>query len=175
MKKSIFVALSGIMTALSVLLLQLGALIWILAYVMPLLCGLLMIAICESADTKAAWLIYAAVSVLSVVLLNDKESALLYTLFFGYYPMVREALSRIRNRVLQYGIKLLIFNVGVVAAELICTFVLGVPFDLFLGKWSAPLLLVMANLIFVIYERLMGLLTVIYRRKYKPRIDKYLK
>lgn len=175
MKKPLLVALAGVMTALSVLLLQLGAWIWLFAYLMPLLCGVLMIAVCQSADAKTAWLIYAAVSVLSVVLLNDKESALLYVLFFGYYPMVREKLRRIRHGAVQYVVKLLIFNAGVVAAELIVTFVLGVPFDLFLGKWSAPLLLLMANLIFAIYERLLGMLTVIYAHKYKPRIDKYLK
>ena len=175
MKKSAVVALAGVMTAISELLLQLGAIIWLFAYLMPLLCGILMIAVIHSAGAKTAWLIYAAVSVLSIVLLNDKECALLYLLFFGYYPMVSEKLKTVKSRALQYVIKLLIFNAGVVAAELIVTFVLGVPFDLFLGKWSAPLLLLLANLIFVIYERLLAMLTVIYVKKYKARIDKYLK
>lgn len=173
MKKSVIVAVAGVMTALFVLLLQLGAMIWLLAYLMPLLCGIIMVAVYQSAGGKTAWLIYAAVSVLSLVLLNDKECALLYVLFFGYYPMLREKLEGVRNRACRTVLKLLIFNAGVVAAELLCTYVLGVPFELFLGKWSAPVLLLLANLIFVIYERLLTMLTVIYTKKFKARIDKY--
>jgi len=175
MKKSVMAALGGVMTALSLLLLQLGAVVWLLAYIMPLLCGILMIAVYHSAGGKTVLLIYAAVSILSLILLNDKECALLYVLFFGYYPLLREKLTAVGNRILRFLIKLAVFNAGVVAAELLCVYVFGIPFDLFLGKWSALVLLLCANLVFVIYERLLSMLTVIYVKKYKPRLDKYFK
>ena len=175
MKRSVTVAVAGVTAALSVLLLALGSVIWVLAYIMPLLCGILMIMIYQSAGAKTAWLVFAAVSVLSLILLNDKESVLLYVLFFGYYPPVRERIDRLRSPFLRGVLKLLLFNAGVVATELLCTYVLCVQFELFLGKWSAPVLLLAANLIFVIYERLLRLLTLLYVKKYKPRIDKYFK
>jgi len=175
MKRALLPALAGVVTALSVILLQLGAVIWIFAYVMPLLCGVLMIAVTESGGKKTAVLVYVAVSVLSMLLLTDKESALLYVLFFGYYPILRERLDRLSSKAVRAVLKLLVFNAGVVAAELLATFVFGIPFDEFLGKWGAVLLLALGNLMFVIYERLLGILKILYIRRLKPKLDKYLK
>ena len=174
MKKSVMVAVAGVITAVSVVLLQLGSIVWMLAYLTPLLCGLAMIIVTESASAKTAWLIYVAVSLLSLLILSDKESALLYTLFFGYYPMAVTAIEKMKWKWLQILLKLLLFNVGVIAAELLCTFVFGVPFDDFLGVWGKVILLVTANVILFAYDRLLRLLRVIYRKKYKSRIDKYL-
>ena len=175
MKRAILPAFAGVMTALSVVLLQLGAVIWIFAYVMPLLCGVLMIAVTESAGKRSAWLVYAAVSLLAMLLETDRESALLYTLFFGYYPLVRECIDKLSSKAVRAALKLLVFNAGVVAAELLATYVFGIPFDDFLGKWGAVILLALGNLMFVIYERLLGILKTLYIRKLKPRLDKYLR
>ena len=173
MKKTFRIAAAGVVTALSVVLLQLGSLIWVLAYLMPLLCGMIMIVLAESAGKKTAWLVYASVSILSVVMLNDKESVLLYILFFGYYPIIRENIDKLASKPIRWAIKLLAFNAGVVAAELLCTYVFGIPFDDFLGKWGIVLLLALANFLFAVYERLLKMFIVIYNRKYKSKIEKY--
>ena len=170
MKGSFKVAAAGVITALSVILLALGSVIWVFSYTMPLLCGIVMIILTESFNKRTALLVYIAVSIISIFLLSDKESALIYILFFGYYPIIR-----LKPKVLSWFIKLLIFNVGVVGAELICIYIFGIPFDDFLGKWGAVILLVIFNLLFLVYDRLYGMLLIIYEKKYKSRFDRFLK
>ena len=43
-------------------------------------------------------MIYAAVAVLSLLFAADKEAALLFVLFFGYYPVLKSFLERISNK-----------------------------------------------------------------------------
>jgi hypothetical protein len=72
---------------------------------------------------KTAFTIYAAVSILSMFLVTSKECALMFVLNFGYYPLIKNALDKIRPKVLQWLLKLLIFNISVAAVELICIYV----------------------------------------------------
>ena len=175
MKKSLKVAAAGVITALSVILLQLGSLIWLFAYLMPLISGLIMIILTESGGKKSAWLVYAAVSIIAMLLLEDKECVLIYVLFFGYYPIIRDSINKIKLKAVRIISKLLIFNSGIVAAELICIYVFGIPFDDFLGKWGAVILLALANVMFFVYERLLGMVIILYNKKYKSKIERYLK
>ena len=49
----------------------------------------LIVAVIEIGGENGAWMIYAAVAVLSLLFAADKEAALLFVLFFGYYPVLK--------------------------------------------------------------------------------------
>ncbi len=174
MKKSLKYAFAGVLSALSVIFLAAGSIVWIFSYTMPLICGIIIVIALKTFDIKTALVIYAAVSVLSLFLLSDKESALIYVMFCGYYPVIKEKTVKL-NKVLKIIIKLLVFNVGIIGAELICIYVFGIPFDDFLGKWGAVIMLALGNIVFIIYDRLLEILTLIYEKKYKSRVEKLLK
>lgn len=175
MKKSKQTAAAGVLSALSVVLMFFGSVVSVLSYIMPLLSGLLMIIAMESINRKTALSIYACVSLLSLFLLSDKECALLYAAFFGYYPIIRSELDKIKNRLLLWTMRVILFNVSIVFSQLICVFVFRISFDDFLGKWGIAVLLLLANLLFVMYEKLLAMLIVLYRKKYKSKINNLLK
>ena len=91
---------------------------------------------------------------LSLLLGTDKESALLFALLLGYYPILKSLLDPMRPRALQWACKLLIFNAAAVASYLLAVFVLGVPREAFsIGGVSWEwLLLLLGNAVFVVYE-----------------------
>lgn len=129
MKKSKQTAAAGVLSALSVVLMFFGSVVSVLSYIMPLLSGLLMIIAVESINRKTALSVYACVSLLSLFLLSDKECALLYAAFFGYYPIIRSELDKIKNRLLLWTMRVILFNVSIVFSQLICVFVFRIPFD----------------------------------------------
>lgn len=175
MRKTVKIAVAGVITALSIIFLMLGSLIWIFSYVMPLLCGLIMMIICESFDKKTAFLIYISVGTLALILLPSREATLLYIMLIGYYPIINGNINSIKSRFLRIVIKLLIFNVTVVSAELICTYVFGIPFDNLFGKTGIIILLISANVLLFVYDRLLVILNILYVKRYKNRFEKFLK
>ena len=175
MKKSIVVAVAGVIAALSLVLLEIGAVMWLFAYLMPLVCGVLMIVLTESVNKKTALLVYTAVSILSLAVLPDKECALVYVFFFGYYPIIRSRMDAVSSSALRAVLKFAVFNLGMLAAQLLSIYVFGIPLDTSLGKWAIPVTAVLFNLLFLVYEKLLGVLLILYARKFKSRIDKYLK
>lgn len=175
MHKSKQIAFSGLLSALSVVLMFLGSSISVLSYIMPLLSGLIMIIVTENINKKTAVLVYISVSVLSIVLLTDKECALFYISFFGYYPIIKSDIDKIKNILLLWFVRFSIFNTGILLSQLVCVYLFGIPFDDFLGKWGIVILLILANILFFMYEKLLNMLILIYRKKYKSKFANLLK
>mgnify|MGYP000806956095 CR=1 FL=1 len=87
MRPAAKVAMSGICTALSVLLLFFGGVVPVLAYVCPMLTGVLMVVLVRTFGYGTAWITYVSTGLLSFFLVPDKECMLMYVLFFGYYTI----------------------------------------------------------------------------------------
>ena len=131
MSKSGKIALGGLLTALGVVLMFLTGLIPIGTYALPAIAGVLLIVAVIEIGAKWAWMIYAAVAVLSLLFAADKEAALLFVLFFGYYPVLKSFLERISNKVLSWISKFAVFNVAVVACFFLAVNFLQLPEDSF--------------------------------------------
>ena len=100
------VALTALLTALSLVILYLSVLVPTGRMGVVAVAGLLPAAAVISGGPAAGGLCYAAASILALILLPDKGNALLYLLFFGLYPLVKYAVERL-GRLL----KLAFFNV----------------------------------------------------------------
>lgn len=175
MKKSKVIAYSGVATALSVVMLFLGSIVWVLGYTMPLVASLIMIVLLESVSKKSALFTFVSTSVISFILLNDKECELLYVLFFGYYPLIRDKLNDIKPKFLSYLLKFVSFNAAMVLTQVLCVYVFGIPFDDMLGKWGIVVFVLCLNLVFVVFDKLYTLLLRLYRIKLKKKVEKYIK
>ena len=77
MKQSSKTAFGGILTALSVVLMFLTGVIPFLTFALPALAGALLILIVTEIGSKWALCVYAAVSILSLLVVADKEAAML--------------------------------------------------------------------------------------------------
>lgn len=175
MKNSKVIAYSGVATALSVVMLFLGSIFWVLGYTMPLVASLVMIILLDSISQKSALLTFVSTSIISFILLNDKECVLLYVLFFGYYPLIRDKINDIKPKFLSYLLKFVTFNAAMVLTQILCVYVFGIPFDDMLGKWGFVVFVLCLNLVFVVFGKLYTLLLRLYRIKLKKKVEKYIK
>lgn len=175
MKNSKIIAYSGVATALSVVMLFLGSIFWVLGYTMPLVASLVMIILLDSISQKSALLTFISTSIISFILLNDKECVLLYILFFGYYPLIRDKINDIKPKFLSYLLKFFTFNAAMVLTQVLCVYVFGIPFDDMLGKWGIVLFVLCLNLVFVVFDKLYTLLLKLYRIELKKKVEKYIK
>ena len=97
------VALGGIITALCLLLMFLTGVMPLLYLALPMVAGALLLIIVSEIGTGWAVLTYAAVSLLSIFVTFDKEAALIFILFFGHYPILRQQLEKQPDRVQRFG------------------------------------------------------------------------
>ncbi len=162
MKKAKITALCGMMSALSVVIMLASSIIPVLMYVLPVVSGYFVWYISELINKKYAIGVYFSTSILSLILLTDKETALAYALFFGFYPIIRFLLNRL-PKVLCFVSKILLFNVCALAVGYIGVAVFGVSADEYteFGKWTIPILLGMANSMFLLYENTMNKLKIL--------------
>ena len=177
MSKSGKIALGGLLTALGVVLMFLTGLIPIGTYALPAIAGVLLIVAVIEIGAKWAWMIYAAVAVLSLLFAADKEAALLFVLFFGYYPVLKSFLERISNKVLSWISKFAVFNVAVVACFFLAVNFLQLPEDSFtvFGIYLPWVFLILGNAVFLIYDIALSGLVATYVEKLQHRVTKTLK
>ena len=171
------VALSGVIAALSVVVLFLTGIVPAATVALPAVAGCLLIAVVAETNVHWGLIVYAVVAVLALLLVPDREAVLLYIVFFGYYPSLFGVLSRVRNRVLSWMLKFLVFNTAIVIEGLSAVFLLHIPMDEMLpfGWISIPILWGLFNLVFIFYDLSMNGLIVTYIRRIHPAVSKYLR
>ena len=177
-KISFTVALGGITAALSLLLMFMAAIVPVLTYAMPAAAGALMAVIVIEINKKWAVTTYAAVAVLSLILVPSMEASLLFAAFMGFYPILKSVLEKIKKRAVRLGLKLIVFNVSmIVYYQLVIRFVSDAELledsgDL--GKYGLLILLAAANVVFVVYDlaltRLISMYYNWFRKKFLRRL-----
>lgn len=156
------IALCGILTALSVAAMIVAGFLGVLTYAAPMIAGGVLIVPVREYGKGAALTMFAAVSLLGLMLIPDKEMALFYLLFFGYYPILQPLVNGINKKLPRVLVKLLVFNGGALLAVMLAKLIFGIPiFDSDKPVWLlAALYLVAANLCFALYDRaLLGFYT----------------
>lgn len=167
------VALCGVIAALSVVVLFLTGVVPVATIALPAVAGCFLIAVVAETDVRSGVAVYAIVSVLAALLVPDREATLFYIVFFGYYPALYGTLSRIRNSVARWAAKLLVFNAAAVLEALLAVWLLGIPLAEMLP--FIPVLLLLMNAVFILYDLALNGLIVFYIRRLHPFVRKYLK
>ena len=140
MKKTRCTTLSGMISALSVVIMLLTNIMPSMMYVIPIVTGVIVFAVNEVLGRSWALGVFFTTGLISSILLADKEVALNYILFFGYYPLLKIPYEKL-PKIASWGVKALTFNVALCAIGGIVTFVLKVPFlDEDFGKFTIPLM-----------------------------------
>lgn len=174
MNRTVCVAFCGVITALSTVLMLFTGLIPIGTYALPAMAGVLLIVVVVELGTAWAWPVYAASSVLSYLVAGDREAAMLFILFFGYYPILKAMIERRRKGFLSYAFKFLVFNAAMIAGYFISITLLAVPqesFTLF-GRNLAVAFLLAGNLAFLLYDIAVSSLVVTYYRRFHPMVSR---
>ena len=177
MKQTSKTALGGIVSALSIVLMLMTAVIPFMSYALPLVAGALLILMVIEVSKSWAFIVYASVSLLAIFVVPDKEAATFYVAFFGYYPIIKSMLEKHLPTVAEWLVKLVIFNAATVAGYLFTVHVLGIPFDDMgeWGKYGVIFLLALANVVFIMYDILLTKLITLYMIKFRKSFRKIFK
>ena len=166
-------ALCGVLAALAVALMFLGGTVPFASIACPVLASLVLIPVYCECGSRWCLLWYAAVAALAALLAPEKEAAVLFV-FFGYYPMLRKLIGRLRVRAAAWAVKLVYVNAAVFAAYglMLYVFHLTAVMEDFAGMGKAMLavLLVLANVTFVIYAVLIARLEIYYHVRLRPKL-----
>lgn len=167
--KSRQMALCGVLAALAVCFLLLGSVIPGATFCGPLLAMAALIPVLEECGSRAAWAAWAAVAVLGLLLAADRELALVY-LVFGWCPILRPWIMRLPFRILRTAVRLGLCSGLTVLLYGLAMRVLGLPTGLEgeSGGFLA-LLLVLANVDFLVMDLALGRLTELWRRRLRKR------
>lgn len=176
MKQSSKTAVCGMVAALSVVIMMLTV-IPVMTYSAPAFAGILLMVIVIEINKKWAFGVYVAVGILSLLLAADKEAAVMYVAFFGYYPIIKAILESKLPKLLEWISKFLIFNVTMVASYFVLIRVFGLSMDDMneLGKYGPLILLVMGNVVFVVFDIAITRLATLYIYKWQKPFRKLFK
>ena len=156
-------ALCSMTAALGVVVLLLGSVLGLGMYVAPLLVGMCLIPIGKEYGTKYQLMLWIVISILSFILVPNPEENLMFAGLFGWYPALYPKLEKL-PRIPRLIVKLLLFNVIVISLEALVILVL-VP-EILDGPMIAMLLL-MGNVMFLLYDRVIPNFDLIAKRYLK--------
>ena len=164
------VALCGVLCGLAVVVLLLGGLFSLAVYCAPLLAMAVLLPVLEEYGPGTAGAAYGAVAILALLLVPDRETALVYV-FFGWYPILRPRIAALPSlpvrlvcrlgvcglsMFLLYGVTIRLLGLTAVTEEL------G-------GGWLTAALAAMGCAVFLLLDLALGRLTVLWRRKLRRR------
>lgn len=172
-RKTAALALCGVLAALATALMFLGGALPFAAIACPVLASLVLLPVYIETGKRWSVLWYLTVAVLGLLLAPEKEAAVLFV-FFGYYPMLHKLLGHLPGRRLKWLIKLLYVNVAVLAAYGLMLYVFPIASltEEFatMQQWFVAVLLVLANVSFVLYDILIDRLEVFYHVRLRPKL-----
>ncbi len=166
------VAIGGVVCALCVALMFLTGVFPLLSFAIPIYAGALMIVVAYEVSTSWAFSAYCAVSLLSLFFTPYKDSALLFIMFFGYYPIIAPKLSCIKSKLIRLIVKLAMFNGTMILWYKLIVWLLGM-YDFFndfsfLGEFAVVGVLIFANSIFFLYDYTIDAVIKVYIEWFRP-------
>ena len=156
---------SAIISALAVAVMYIGALLDVLDLSTAALASICVLLILTELGMKYAFLSYACISVLSFLLLPTKYAAIMFVGFLGFYPMAKLVFERKFRGILCLVLKFILLNVCIGAMLFVVRYVMSE------ALWFEIMVLVLANVVFVVYDvaltRLLRAYVFVWRKKLK--------
>lgn len=166
MKHTKTIALCGMMAALSVVVMALGAAIGLGMYASPMIAGVCLMPIGKACGRKYQWTLWGAVSLLCLILIPEAEQNLMYITLFGLYPLLYSGFAKLPKRIRLIA-KLAYFNLTVIAVEALVMLVLAPEV---MSVWMMIVMLLMGNFIFLCYDFLLPRFAALIYTKYLRKL-----
>ena len=167
MKNTKKVALAGIFTALCVVFLFVGSLFQTLDLSAAAIGSIIVLIAFIELGNGWAFGVYAASSVLSMLLLPNKTAAVVFTVFAGFYPIVKVWLNKIKPFWLSYTVRILCFNAMLTAMIFIGKKLLGLEED-YLN--FGIIIYALCNVAFIAYDFALERISITYSVKIRSKI-----
>jgi len=175
LKNNVKLAFCAMITALAVVVMMLTVFPYA-TYALPGVAGVLMVVLVIEINKKWALGAFAATGLLSAIIAPDKEAALMFIMFLGYYPIIKSVFERIKSKAVEFFLKFSVFNAAVITSTLIATQVLNIPVETvsLFGKYTWAALLVLGNITFLMYDYAINGVVVKYLNTVHPYIKKII-
>jgi hypothetical protein len=155
------------LSAVGVVLLWFGSFVQVADISMAVVASLMAVFAVIEYSKGAPWTVFAVTSVLSLLLLPNKSPALMYTLFFGFYPILKERFEKL-GKVISWVCKLCVFNISLVliavASKLVLAESAALPVELYIIGF------VIAQGVFVLYDVALTRLISFYIYRLRKRL-----
>lgn len=176
-EKSFKASFGGISAALSLIIMAILGSFQSMTYAAPVICGFFIAFAVIEFNSKFAFALYLAVSVLALAVVPNKEAVVFYALFFGFYPILKGFIESRTKGAVSWIIKYVIFNIAIIIAYLICSKLLNIPYDEvgFLGKFTLLFLWGSGNVAFLIYDIAFTRVVTLYIYKWQKYVKRLLK
>ncbi len=170
MSKAKKTVLGGILSALALILLFFANLSNVLDICLLVIAGMVMFVGVIELGRKWMLIMYAAVTILGLIMIPVRAPLIMFALFLGYYPFVKSFTEQFKKRAAEYAVKFAVFN----AAAAICMIFFK---SLFFENASATNMMmifffIIANALFLLYDIAMTRLVTIYIYKIRPKLGK---
>lgn len=167
MKSTRRIAVSGVLAALSVVIMYIASVTELLS-----LCGMLVsvfsvMFIYMEYGAGNAFTVYGVISVISLLIQPDKFTAVLFTVYVGYYPLLKAKLEGKFRRTTARILKLLSFNFVLVLLIALSKYVTAIEAEAPAIEISV---FILANISFIMSDLLADRLKRLYLIKYRPRL-----
>ncbi len=173
------VAFCGIIVALSLLMMFLTGVFPLLDYSLPALAGMLLVVIVIEINFKFALIVYIATAILSLFITPNKDSSALYIMFFGYYPILKGILEKIKSIIIEWVLKIIIFNSALSLLIIVSYYLFNLKQVISnmgtIGTIGIISSVIISNMVFVIYDIAITRVAYSYQNWFKPKYLKHIK
>ncbi len=175
MKNTAKITFSAIMASLAVVI-MLTSYFPYLTYAIPAIAGLCSMVVLIEINYKWAFFSYVSSAVL-VFLLGEMESKFLYVFLFGYYPIVKAFIEKINKPIIEWILKVLLFNASILVVYGLFSTVFPMSLEDFgpLKQYGIAILLILANIVLVIYDIAVSRMSMVYLNMLHPKIKRLFK
>ena len=111
--------------------------------------------------------VFAATALIGLLIVPDKMLVLLYSMFFGYYPILKSLAEKTKSRIIEWLIKLVVFNVALTLILFVFKLVL---FDFSFLRNSYFLLYLFCNIVFILFDIGVSRVIIFYISKISSKI-----
>ncbi len=158
----------AMLAALGVALMWIGSMIEVLDLAIAALASLFCIIAVIEYGKSTPWFVFFVTGILALILLPQKTPAVMYLLFFGYYPMVKE-LAEKRSRGVCWLIKEGIFQVALTVILLVSHLTLTTA-SLVSMIWFYLIVVILAEVTFLLYDFALTRLISLYIYQIRKRL-----
>ena len=167
MKSTKKIALAGIFTALCVVFLFIGSLFQTLDLSAAAVGSIIVLITFIELGNGWAFGVYAAASILSMLLLPNKTAAIVFTVFAGFYPIVKVWLNKIKPFALSFTVRIVCFNAMLTALIFVAKRFLGLEED-YLN--FGVIIYALCNIAFIAYDFALERIAITYNIRIRPKI-----
>lgn len=174
-KQTKSLALCGVLAAVGTVVMMLGGMIPLATFCCPVIASLVLLPALDECGRGMSVGLYAVIGILSLLIAPDKEAAFLFV-FIGYYPILKPMIESRRNKVLRVVLKLTVFNLALALLYGLLFSVIGLS-DVMEEYETASramivLLLFFGNVTFLLFDKVLAHLTILYRKRLAPQVKK---